>query len=332
MMSTVSSSHGNEGKLTMKEDRTLLNLPPEINNNGIAPHLSLSDLTRLMRTCRQANTLFSIALPTTKVKALLQYVAFGEETKAERLMKNDPKLLLMKGQVTDYSNRTFRDITAFQYAIWALDEHMWNVILKYLPKETAATQLAEHIYNQPSDNEMHGVYYDFMMLINALQTYVTSYDPVDASKNITLWCQTVGGAERLVPTHVANEYFQKPPQPPYTIGTDTTLYKNLPRKLTLRNTLTSPEIHWYLGDGKSKLGVDYAILRRVGTGCGEAPGMRPSLPHFGAPSQEQARFDLDAAIALHEARTRALIDLKEQLGINQYESYKGQEKSRCIIS
>jgi hypothetical protein len=44
------------------------------------------------------------------------------------------------GRVTDLSGREFQSITAFQYALWALDWHMWAMIQKYLPVEQQQVQ------------------------------------------------------------------------------------------------------------------------------------------------------------------------------------------------
>ena len=78
-----------------------------------------------------------------KVSEFLMYVVTGEQDKAERLLKESKSLALQRGNIKDLSGRTFIDITGFQYALWALDWHMWKMLLKYLPKENAAEQLEE---------------------------------------------------------------------------------------------------------------------------------------------------------------------------------------------
>ena len=69
---------------------------------------------------------------------LLTYVADGEQDKAEELIRKDRNLLLHIGTVNDLSGREFKLITAFQYALWAMDWHMWTMIQKYLPQEAQA--------------------------------------------------------------------------------------------------------------------------------------------------------------------------------------------------
>ena len=60
------------------------------------------------------------------VKKFLTFVAEGEQDKAEAMLQNNPALVLVPGDVADLSKRTFKAITGFQYAVWALDWHMWT--------------------------------------------------------------------------------------------------------------------------------------------------------------------------------------------------------------
>ena len=72
---------------------------------------------------------------------LLKWVTEGHLLEVEKLLQKNPELALMTGTVTDLSNRKFNNITIFQYAVWALDIDMWNMILKYLDKQSALSQL-----------------------------------------------------------------------------------------------------------------------------------------------------------------------------------------------
>ena len=70
-----------------------------------------------------------------KTLQLLQFVAEGEQDQAEALIQQDQNRLLHVGTVMDLSGREFKGITAFQYALWAMDWHMWTMIKKYLPEK-----------------------------------------------------------------------------------------------------------------------------------------------------------------------------------------------------
>ncbi|MDR3491710.1 MAG: hypothetical protein P4M12_06655 [Gammaproteobacteria bacterium] len=50
--------------------------------------------------------------------------------------------------MTDCSDRTFKGITAFQYAVWARDRHMIQMMMKYLSKDEALAQI-EKLNNMP---------------------------------------------------------------------------------------------------------------------------------------------------------------------------------------
>ena len=83
------------------------------------------------------NIIYSIPLELTK---FLTHVVKGEQSQAEKMLKKNRHLALAPGTITDHTERTFNNITGFQYAVWALDWHMWRMIQKYLPKEAAQSQ------------------------------------------------------------------------------------------------------------------------------------------------------------------------------------------------
>ena len=139
---------------------------------------------------------------------LLQFVAEGEQEKAEKLIQKDPRLLLLSGDVKDLSGREFKQITAFQYALWAVDWHMWTMIQKYLPKEDQEIQLRELEIRSTA----YGKHFTLTGLANALQFYVDNalihrngYWRLNWSAE-TYWSQGVGQEQKLLPAHVVNEY------------------------------------------------------------------------------------------------------------------------------
>jgi hypothetical protein len=137
---------------------------------------------------------------------LLTHVVQGEQDQAEILLKSNPNLLFEKGTITDLSKRTFKNITAFQYALWALDWHMWKMLLKYMLPEEALVQ-----YQELEDKgTVHGKHFSLTPLIEALNSYVENYSGWYAAQNwtamATYWYRQVGGAQLLLPAHVAQEY------------------------------------------------------------------------------------------------------------------------------
>jgi hypothetical protein len=252
-------------------------------------------------------------------------VAYGEQEQAEMILMEDPTLLLEKGEVTDYSGRAFKGITAFQYALWALDRHMWDMILKYLSPEEAAKQLRDHVDNKKGYKEIHGNYYDFAPLTDALQTYVNNFDNWTDDQKIKHWCKVVGGAQFLAPAHVANEYCRTDrsfdPTPTFN-------EEKLPRSLTFYNYLIFGNSHWYSPAADSCLGLDFAVFRRAARQVCTWGG-------HGSTAWTRLAVDLAAVAALCKVRTGELTELK-QLLLNPAQAPEelnpAPEKSSIVIS
>lgn len=131
----------------------------------------------------------------------LKHIGFGEQNEAEEMLKQQPRLCLRFGDLTDCSQREFKNISAFQYALWALDFHMWQMILKYLPDQTARLQISSFIRRK--DEQVHCSWDN---LIDALQTYIDHYNLWSDEQLSDYWCQQVGGTQLLLPAHLINEY------------------------------------------------------------------------------------------------------------------------------
>ena len=238
------------------------------------------------------------------VEKLLLHVARGEQDEAEAMLKTNRDLAQGKGTVTDYSNRTFKNITAFQYALWALDWHMWTMITRYLPQEAAAEQLAE----LESHGTAHGKHYDFKELLTALKAYIDQYDDqydaLSAKSNgdqlRKLWSKDVGGAQTRVPAHVANEYCR----PDRSFG-PTPAFK----EASLPRSFNTDQGNWFplakLSYGS--LGVDFALDR----------GLRAVRVWFDGTSLVSARVDFSAAAELCKTRTGQYDELKASLQAKQ---------------
>ncbi len=128
---------------------------------------------------------------------LLQYVAEGEQDKAEALIQKNKNLLLNAGTVTDLSGREFKQITAFQYALWAMDWHMWTMIQKYLPKEAQAQQLQE----LEAKSTEHGNHFN----LKTASDYLEQSWKIFPQKT-DVWARVMGEVQRGFPVHVVNEY------------------------------------------------------------------------------------------------------------------------------
>lgn len=120
------------------------------------------------------------------------------------MLKQDSSLSSRSGDLTDSSKRTFKKITAFQYALWALDFHMWQMILKYLPHEEACEQVISA--KQGSWVKTQQTQVNWEKLIDALQIYIDNYNLWSYLQLKDYWNQAVGGTQLFLPAHVISEY------------------------------------------------------------------------------------------------------------------------------
>ena len=235
---------------------------------------------------------------------LLWLVAEGEQDQAEALIQKDKNLLLHAGTVTDLSSREFKGITAFQYALWALDWHMWKMIQKYLPE----WQQREQFGALEMRGTAHGKHFSLQPLIGTLQTYVDNAEKVWKydQRAADHWCKVVGGAQRQVPAHVVNEYCREDrsfePCPAFT-------EEKLPR---IRTSQYFPEEgEWFTAQVEGKLcGGFFAYVRGP-----EDDGCNAVFANLLGGSFVRGRvvLDLKALQSLSKARTQQLELLASQL-------------------
>jgi hypothetical protein len=156
----------------------------------------------------QVQTVTDIAsdVSSKDVAEFLTLVVEGEQGKAEAMLKSNPTLALASGDVTDLSKRTFTGITGFQYAVWALDWHMWTMIRKYLPDDEAKKQAQG--FETGTWVKSHGVHAQNLLdnLVKAYQITREVFDATEGAEADEVWVQQVGGAQRLLPAHVVNEF------------------------------------------------------------------------------------------------------------------------------
>ena len=245
-----------------------------------------------------------LTLDAERLKRLLKSVAAGEQEKAEIIIQLNRKLLLASGTVTDLSGRTFEGITAFQYALWAVDYHMWTMIKKYLPPEAQVKQFIA----LETKGTKYGKHYDIKPLTEALQTYANQYDSWDPIEEANHLYKEVGKAQRQVPAHVANEYARTDRA---FVPCPEEWKSELPRWLVVPSMWYGDRYHgssWfvplcYLTEKAS----NFAFLRSNLKG-----GVRCVQRHDRV-HKADVSADLTALLSLWEARTQQLNSLSYQL-------------------
>ncbi len=284
-------------------------LPPELKIET-AQNLSNRDLVNLAQTSKYHLALFKTVID---VRKLLHHVTRGEHDVVKAMLKQDISLISKRGFVTDCSGREFENITGFEYALWALDKHMWAAMIECIPSNEEGKKVFARLYAQYNKVNTDGVTYrlngktiteknfDFEnTIIKKLQKQLDSINAPgeknwDAINN--QWLKGVGGAQKRLPMHVVNEYCSN--EPFYPVPKFTAQPKSLKK---FYNWMTSQEENWF--DVGSKLSVDFAIYKAGAAccrACFRAAGWAALLP------------DLDAMTALCKVRTNDFIGLKSQL-------------------
>ena len=153
-----------------------------------------------------------IAPPTQQLAKFLRHIGLGEQDDAESMLKVNCNLASVPGNFTDCAEKQFNQVTGFQYAVWALDWHMWTMITKYMPTYAVKEQLIK-LDTEGIDVREAGVsdytkcnQISWKCLIEALHTYLINHGKLDDRQCSTFWCQQVGGAQLTLPAHVINEY------------------------------------------------------------------------------------------------------------------------------
>ncbi len=136
------------------------------------------------------------------IQQFLDHVVAGAQPKAEAMLKVNRDLALASGTVTDHAKRTFKNITGLQYAVWALDWHMWEMIRKYLPLKAVCEQASG--FEQGLWVAEHGEHFKGWRLIEALSNANNAKDYLE---KMQYW-QRAGELQRLLPMHILQEYNQ----------------------------------------------------------------------------------------------------------------------------
>ena len=73
---------------------------------------------------------------------------FKSHLYAEDLLKKSPEFLLSRGNVTDWAGRTFKNITVFEYALWAKDFKMIQMMLDCIPATSEGDEIRAQLLEQ----------------------------------------------------------------------------------------------------------------------------------------------------------------------------------------
>ncbi|STX38800.1 F-box protein [Legionella feeleii] len=232
-----------------------------------AQRLSNRDLINLSLTSRYHLALFKPAVDSRK---LLHYVSRGDHDVVRLMLMNDISLIFKRGVVKDCSGREFEPISPFEYALWALDKHLWDSMIGCIPGDEEGrkvfAQLIAHYERVCTDGVTYKLdgkiiteqHFDFEnTIIKELQIQVDSINASGTRDWAAInrhWREGVGGAQKLLPMHVVHEYCSD--RPFYPVPEFATRPKTSSQ---FYNWLTHQYENWFTAN--SKLGSEFAIYK-----------------------------------------------------------------------
>ncbi len=213
--------------------------------------LDVQSLGLMSSTCRFFNNKFKDDLA---IKKLLHYTVLGRLDKVDEMLNINPKLTLSSNTITDLSDRTFYQITAFQYAAWALDIEMWDVILKYLDEPSACAQL-KLLEENPEKYSKHGAHYDHTPSMRKKHEYEEYYDRWDQDQWQHYWQKEVGGVQRQYPAWLVYAMCEE--------GENVAWVENNMKNKKITRQYDKDHLRWWFNReyNGGKLGESWACLR-----------------------------------------------------------------------
>lgn len=284
----------------------------------------------LATTSARNHTLFAPAIKKEKnefIQQLLQSVILGKQKSVQKFLTKYPNSLTERATVTDCSGRIFSEISAFEFAIWALDvRYMVNMMVDCLPDDATGLKIAIRLKEQYERVTQHGVTYklngetitethfDLSKLINVLQTFRGNFARWTEEQQEEYWCTTVGLEQFYLPAHMMQHYYDTPTFVPPPSFTAETLMRT-----DIAATYAVPQYEYdaSLFEEKMGLGIDGALFRlgepssimcAIGTGLGDS--------------------DVGALQKLHDVRTEDCKSIKQLLE-NLCETLGSRHTSAC---
>ncbi|KTD63119.1 hypothetical protein [Legionella shakespearei] len=287
-------------------------LPSELKIK-IAQNLSKYGFRSLAETSKYSLALFK---PMIDVRKLLHYVTRGEHDAVKAMLKQNISLIFKRDIVTDCSGRKFENVSAFEYALWALDKHMWAAMIDCIPSNEEGKKVFARLIAQYNKVNTEGCTYslngktitekhfDFEnTIIKELRTQVDLQNAPGVKDWDALgkqWREGVGGAQKLLPMHVVDEYCSSDVS--FCLGPQFISQPKSSKQFYARATESAE--HWF--SLTSKLSVDFAIHKdTLSTPRSAYKATGGALP-LGC-------IDVGALTTLYKVRKNDFIALKSQL-------------------
>lgn len=203
--------------MKQKIDPTNLNNMPTELINHIGEEFNTKKV--LFRVNKRFYNFFQPQIQLQLTIKLLEHVVKGEQDEAEVMIMTNPALLLLKGDVTDLSGRTFKNVSALQLALWALDvRYMAPMMLNCLSNYDKGEEIRLTLCAQFGEMDENGLVYELggepyctpcydFNLTTILENF---YNQCNNNFNLlgckSYWCDVVRKEQLLVPAHIAQHY------------------------------------------------------------------------------------------------------------------------------
>lgn len=219
--------------------------------------------------------LFSNDREEKLLNRLMLHTPFEKQlTKAKRLFKEYPDLLLRKTTLNSPCGRIFEDVSILQHTIWSRNAPMMQWVLSkaisFLPIENK--KIMSKLAKQYQEVTTEGLSYTFrgkhwktkhfslLPLIKSLKTYLEKDETLDDEKKQQLWLKVGQIQSRLIPSVAINYTL-----PYVSMDLMPGINKKKPPSLSFYNLLNQEMVEpWYSSDPQtSNLGERVAVTRRV---------------------------------------------------------------------
>lgn len=156
---------------------------------------------------------------------LLEAISLGKAQTVHAIIEHDPSLLYQHSDFTDITGRQFHSISPIQYAFWALDYTMWEMIVSAIPNTVDGDNVRHDLERQYQEHQKNGVLYTYgdkkirethynpNLFIKTLFDYAAAARPsltrkVDTSVTSEL-LQRIHLHELILPVYFAQRYAQE---------------------------------------------------------------------------------------------------------------------------
>jgi hypothetical protein len=298
------SNNRNKATNEMNSDsKTSLPLPPEL-IDIIASFLDIKSISKSSRVCSEFNSLFKRPLALACTPLLLQQVMQGDENNA-RLHLNHLKIssssdyahaILNTTKGTDPAGRQCK-ASPLEYAAWAGDSDMVNMLLSAIPDEYTEIALAQLRGVKNKGIKINGEYEEHLSavkpLIDAYMTYLAkNFKSWKYESRDSYWVNEIGMAQRCAPINLLQWFYS-----PISFDLSSVFENALAHKFKNRPLLPSTY---------ANLGSTCAIYKVW-------QGANSIEKGAGGGGRTACRHDLDAVLCFYKVRSNDLTKQISQL-------------------